>query len=139
MIGLTIRLFGIDMTKVIIALSIMCMLYGCAKPKDGAPGAAGPQGAQGSTGGVGTAGPAGAAGSSGAPGTQMTFVQFCPGFTQSYPSTFAEYGICVSGVMYGVYSANGGFLAELPPGRYISNGINATCAFTLGNDCEVTP
>lgn len=77
-------------------------------------------------------------GSDGMPGTVITPVQFCTGFTQSYPSTFAESGLCVAGTLYGVYSENGGFLAELPPGQYSSDGINSSCTFTIGNNCSVT-
>jgi hypothetical protein len=40
--------------------------------------------------------------------------------------------------MYGVYSDNGGFLSELPPGEYSSDGINASCSFTIGANCSVT-
>jgi hypothetical protein len=65
-------------------------------------------------------------------------ISFCPGFTQTYPSTFAESGICIDNTLYGVYSANGGFLSELPPGTYSSKGINATCTFTIAPGCKVT-
>lgn len=67
----------------------------------------------------------------------ITPIDFCPGFTQSYPSTFAESGLCIDGVTYGVYSANGGFLAMLPPGTYSSNGINASCTFEVPANCSV--
>ena len=77
-------------------------------------------------------------GTNGTNGTVITPIQFCTNFTQSYPNTFAESGICINNTMYGVYSANGGFLAELPPGTYSSDGINASCTFTIGQNCTVT-
>jgi len=77
-------------------------------------------------------------GQNGATGTVITLIQFCSGFTQSYPSTFAEYGLCIDNQLYGVYSANGGFLALLPPGTYSSDGINSSCTFTIGNNCEIS-
>lgn len=79
-------------------------------------------------------------GEAGAPGvdaTPISFVQFCGG-TTGYPDTFAEVGICVNGIMYGVYSRNGGFLSQLPQGLYSSEGINSTCSFNIGPDCQVT-
>jgi hypothetical protein len=76
-------------------------------------------------------------GTDGTNGTVVTPIQFCPGFTQTYPSTFAESGFCINGVMYGVYSAYGGFLAELPPGTYRSDGVHAKCVFTLGPNCQL--
>ncbi len=120
----------------IAALIIFCIIFAslfiesCAKP--------GPSEVNGTTGqpGVSIAGPQGIPGT---PGTALTFVQFCPGFTQNYPSTFAESGFCVNGQMWAIYSANGGFLAELPPGTYSSNGINASCTFTLEANCVVVP
>jgi hypothetical protein len=76
-------------------------------------------------------------GSDGAPGTIVQSIQFCPGVT-SYPAKFNEVGFCVAGKLYAVYSANGGFMAEIPPGTYSSNGINSSCTFTVELDCQVT-
>jgi hypothetical protein len=76
-------------------------------------------------------------GANGTPGTVITAVQFCPNVTPVYPSTFPESGICLDGTMYGVYSANGGFLAALPPGQYSSDGINASCTFTIQPNCVI--
>lgn len=84
-----------------------------------------------------TNGSTGQTGAAGSPGTTITPIQFCPGFVQSYPNVFAESGICINNTMYGVYSANSGFLAELPPGRYSSNGINSSCSFTIYSNCIV--
>lgn len=111
---------------------------------NGAPGVKGDTGAVGATGPQGVPGPAGANGSNGTNGTNgadaspVTIVPFCPGFTATYPSVFPEYGICLQNQLYGVYSANGGFMALLPPGTYSSNGINASCTFTIGANCQVT-
>lgn len=84
----------------------------------------------------GTNGHDGTNGVNGSSGTVITPVQFCSG-VPSYPSVFAESGVCIAGVMYGVYSANGGFLAMLPNGTYSSNGINSSCTFTI-TGCTVT-
>lgn len=81
----------------------------------------------------GTNGPIGAPGN---PGTVITLIPFCPG-TTVYPSTFLEYGMCISGVLYGVYSTNDGFLAMLPNGNYSSNAIGSQCNFTI-TGCSVT-
>lgn len=80
----------------------------------------------------------GPAGSPGQPGTQITTIQFCQGITPTYPSTFPEIGICIANQLYAVYSANGGFMVFLTPGTYSSNGINASCTFTVGDNCEVS-
>lgn len=85
----------------------------------------------------GTDGANGTNGTSGTDGTVITPIQFCTGFTQSYPNTFAESGVCIAGIMYGVYSANGGFLSMLPPGEYSSDGINASCTFSISVNCVV--
>lgn len=86
----------------------------------------------------GAAGQTGAVGATGSDATPVMVVQFCTGFTQSYPNTFAESGICVNNEMLGVYSENGGFLAVLPPGNYSSDGINSSCTFTIGANCTVS-
>lgn len=81
----------------------------------------------------------GSNGSNGQNGSSIivTPVQFCPG-TPSYPSTFIENGFCIGGNLYAVYSNNGGFMALIPPGLYSSDGINASCNFTVGTNCEVS-
>lgn len=76
-------------------------------------------------------------GSNGTNGTLVIPQQFCPGYVQSYPSTFAESGLCIGGQMYGVYSANDGFLALMPSGIYQSHGINSDCTFTLSSNCKI--
>ena len=86
---------------------------------------------------AGTNGSVGATGQAGVSGTIITPVKFCAGFTQNYPSTFAESGLCINNKIYGVYSAHDGFLAELPPGNYSSNGINSSCSFTIKANCVV--
>jgi hypothetical protein len=85
----------------------------------------------------GTAGVNGSNGVNGTPGTIVTPIKFCTGFTQSYPSTFAESGLCINNKIYGVYSENGGFLAELLPGTYSSNGINSSCTFKITENCGI--
>jgi hypothetical protein len=95
-------------------------------------------GASGSPGSVGPAGPVGEPGLPGLNATPVTTVRFCPSNTAVYPTTFPEYGICLGGQLYGVYSANGGFLALLPPGAYSSDGINDSCTFTIKANCVVS-
>lgn len=85
----------------------------------------------------GATGATGATGAAGTSGTIITAIQFCPG-TGSYPSIFPEVGFCIAGNIYAVYSANGGFLTEVLPGTWSSNGINDSCTFTVGPDCQVT-
>jgi hypothetical protein len=115
--------------------------------KDGTNGQSitGPQGPAGNTGATGSAGATGAPGAegpqgtAGTPGTAITVVQLCPAsFVPSYPNTFPEQALCIDNVLYGVYSAQGGFLAELPPGTYSSDGINASCTLTVEANCEVS-
>lgn len=74
-------------------------------------------------------------GTNGIDSTPLTVVQVCPAsFVPSYPSTFPEVVFKLGTKLYGVYSANGGFLVEVTPGTYSSNGINASCTFTVNND-----
>lgn len=103
----------------------------------GSPGPQGPAGPQGSPGPKGSPGPTGPQGPAGANGTVITTVQFCPG-TVSYPTTFPEFGLCINNTIFGVFSANGGFLAELPPGVYNSNAVGSSCTFTIGTNCKIT-
>jgi hypothetical protein len=91
----------------------------------------------GAQGNVGPQGPVGAPGSPGLNAQPVTLIQLCPGIP-TYPSTFIEFGICLQGELYGVYSQNDGFLALLPPGSYTSDGINSTCNLTVLPNCEVT-
>lgn len=83
-------------------------------------------------------GPQGPKGDPGAPGTVVTPIQLCAGFTPTYPSSFPEYAFCIGDKLYGVYSTNGGFMAELPPGNYRSDGVGASCVFTIEPHCVVT-
>lgn len=76
-------------------------------------------------------------GEAGTPGTTIKAIQFCPNVTPEYPSSFPESGLCIGGNMWGVFSENGGFWAELPPGEYSSDGINASCTFTIEPNCVI--
>lgn len=69
-------------------------------------------------------------------GTTVTPVQFCPG-TTTYPSTFNEVGLCINDTLWAVYSANDGFLTEIPPGTYLSNAIGSSCTFTVLPGCII--
>lgn len=71
--------------------------------------------------------------------TPVTAVQFCTGYTTTYPSVFAEYGLCVSGNLYGVYwDGHNSWLSALPPGYYASTSTSAPCNFTIGTGCAVS-
>jgi len=87
--------------------------------------------------GQGPQGIQGDAGPRGADGTQITIVQFCPGVTPTYPTTFPEVGLCIDNQLYAVYSANNGFLVLVTPGRYSSNAIGSSCSFTVLPNCVV--
>lgn len=104
--------------------------------KDGSRGEKGDVGANGADGATGAQGVAGAAGQNGTNGTQITIVQLCGSCVGAYPATFPEVGLCIAGSLYGVYSANGGFMVKLSNGSYSSQGINCTCSFTISG-CNV--
>lgn len=91
-----------------------------------------------SCGGQGFIGTQGPNGPPGAPGTTITVVQLCTSCIPVYPSVFAEIGFCIDGNLYGTYSANDGFSALLLPGAYSSNGIDCSCSFVIGTNCQVT-
>ena len=91
---------------------------------------AGPAGVKGDT------GDQGEQGLPGRDGTVIRMVQFCPGVTV-YPSKFIEVGMCVDGVLYATYSANGGFTSKIPAGSYGSQGINASCNFVVLDNCAI--
>lgn len=82
-------------------------------------------------------GPKGDIGSPGINATPISVVTFCPGVT-IYPSAFLEVGLIIGGRLYGVYSKNDGFLAELPPGRYESNAVGSSCDFTINADLSIS-
>ena len=92
----------------------------------------------GTPGDTGATGPTGNQGATGTPGTVVYAVQFCPNVTTSYPNTFAEVAFCINNSLWAVYSQNDGFLTEVVPGTYSSDGINASCTFTVGSNCEIS-
>lgn len=102
---------------------------------NGAEGTAGNNGVDGQKGDKGDPGDQGIPGVA---GTRIIPIQFCVGFTPTYPYVFPEAGLIIDGIVYGVYSANDGFLAPLPPGVYMSNGINASCTFTINPDGSIS-
>lgn len=109
------------------------VIAACSGPRGGH----GDLGNTGATGSNGNNGSNGSQGPSGQDGTVITVVQFCQGVAPSYPSTFPESGLCINGNLYGVYSANDGFLALLPPGAYNSNAIGSNCNFTILPNCVI--
>lgn len=114
--------------------TILFILFLGACTYQGAPGVSGTAGVKGDP---GQNGIDGQNGKDGADATPVTMVQLCPG-VQSYLGVFVESAICLNGKLYGVYSANGGFLTELPPGTYSSNAIGSACNLTIGANCVVT-
>lgn len=153
------------MRKLYLLVAALLTLSACQTGRTGATGPVGPQGVEGAPGencSVATVpandvapnggslitcpdgsqslvlnGATGATGANGTPGTVITAIQFCGGVTGSYPSTFPEVGFCINNNIYAVYSANGGFLTEVLPGTWSSDGINASCTFTVGPNCAV--
>lgn len=105
------------MKLVILAL---CLLSGCGQGPIGGPG---PQGDPG----LPAQNP-----------SPITPIQLCGACTPVYPNVFPEYGVCIDNQLYGVYSANGGFLALLPPGAYTSDGVGCQCTLTISANCQVT-
>jgi hypothetical protein len=103
---------------------------------NGAQGSTGPQGNAGAAGATGAPGNTGPQGAPGSPGTTISIIQFCSG-TTTYPSAFLEIGFCIDNSIYAAYSANDGFLTLVPPGVYSSDGINASCTFTVQPNCVV--
>lgn len=101
-------------------LALVCLLTACA---------AGPQGAPGQS----IIGPPGGRGSDSIP---VVPVKLCPGDTH-YPDVFVEIALCIDNTLWGVYSANDGFLVELVPGYYKSNAIGSACNLTIKENCEV--
>ena len=129
------------MNKLMILIA-MLVLTGCgSEALTGKPGPVGPRGEKGDAGESvvgpqGGVGPAGVNGTNGVDANPVTFVKLCND-TPSYPTVFVEYGICLQGKLYAVYSSNGGFLALLPNGNYNSNAIGSSCNLTV-NGCTVT-
>src|SRR5260221_12011066 len=126
---------------VIILFFLVNTIVGCVE-NQGPRGLVGAQGAKGDPGltVVGPQGPTGASGSDGYDGvdlTPVTIVNLCPGIP-SYPGVFVEVAICLQGQLFGVYSANGGFLTLLSPGNYSSNAIGSACDLTISPNCIVT-
>jgi hypothetical protein len=127
------------MKYIVIALALF--LVSCAGPKgdkgDSIIGPKGEIGSVGPTGLPGEVGPIGPQGPAGEDITPITVVKLCPG-TTTYPGTYVEVAFCLGGKLYAVYSANGGFESEIPPGNYHSDGIGNSCNFTVGENCEVS-
>ena len=105
---------------------------------NGSNGSNGVNGQNGQNGTNGVNGVNGTNGQDGTNGSIVTPIQFCPNVVPTYPSAFPEVGFCIDNTLYAVYSANGGFLSEITPGNYSSDGINASCNFTVSANCQIT-
>ena len=77
----------------------------------------------------------GATGAAGTNATSVTIVPLCPGVSNY--GTFIEIGLCMNSKLYGVYSANNGFLTYLASGSYSSNAIGSACNLVI-NGCTVS-
>lgn len=86
----------------------------------------------------GIPGPAGLQGASGIDASGVTTVQFCLGYTTTYPTTFSEVGLLINGKVYGVLWNGQAALVELPPGYYSSTSTSAPCNFTINPDGTVS-
>lgn len=87
----------------------------------------------------GTTGPQGQQGPAGTDIASVSVVQFCTGYTTSYPGTFPEYGICIANKIYGVYwDHTNSWLAEVVPGAYNSTSTTAPCSFTVASGCLIS-
>lgn len=131
-----------SLRSVVLIVGVAIMAVGCGVKGDRGP--TGDIGSHGSTGqpgkdGTSIVGPEGPAGVPGVNATGVVPVQLCPGFVPTYPSVFPESALCIGQRLYGVYSSLGGFLSLLTPGRYHSEGIGATCDFTVADNCVVHP
>jgi hypothetical protein len=83
-------------------------------------------------------GPPGPQGPIGNPGSSVTMVQFCSNYSTTYPSTFPEYGFCVSNNLYATYwNGTDAWTAEIVPGYYDSTSTSAPCSFTVLPNCVV--
>ena len=131
----------------ILAGILLVMLAGCGQLK-GQSGATGPAGAPGApakpcvvtivTNGVQIACP-GSAPETVYNGSSVAPVQFCQGIQTVYPNSFPEFGLCVSGTLYGVYyDGTNAWMAQIVPGVYKSTATGLQCTFSVGNNCEVT-
>lgn len=102
------------------------------------PGPQGNTGDTGPTGATGSPGSTGPQGVPGAPGTQVSAVQFCPGYVPTYPTVFPEVGLCINGKLYAEYYAPpSSGLVYIPPGYYSSTQTGAPCNFTVKPNCVV--
>lgn len=109
-------------TLKICLITTVLFLAGCGH--QGSVGANGAQGIQGNT---------------GAQGPAPTMIQFCPGFTPTYPSVFPEVALCVNGSLYAILDPSNSvdYLTLIPPGAYSSTATGASCSFTVLANCQI--
>ena len=124
---------------VLVALGFTACGQGPMGPA-GANGSNGAQGVAGLTGPQGAPGPEGATGQAGANGTSVVNVQFCPGYAESYPNLFPEYGIKFGTQIYAILDQSNGYdyYTLLAPGAYSSAATGAACNFTINADGSIT-
>lgn len=129
------------MKKFLFISTLIFFLFACGDQYLPLPGPQGPKGDKGDTGNQGIPGSQGFQGNPGipgVPGTQITAVQFCVGYTPTYPSLFPEIGLCINGNLYAEYYAPpSSGLVLLLPGYYRSTQTGAPCNFTVKSNCII--
>lgn len=71
--------------------------------------------------------------------TPVSVVQFCSGYTTTYPGSFPEQAICVDNELLAVYwDGSNAWLAEIVPGYYASTSTSAPCNFTVEANCVIS-
>ncbi len=135
-------MFKSTIMVIMTLIAANCILVGCRGDRGengvGVQGATGPSGAAGQNGSNGQSGQNGLDGINGTNGqdaTPVTVVPLCPDVSNY--GVFVEVGICLNGKLYGVYSANGGFLTLLADGNYTSAAIGSACNLTISG-CTVS-
>lgn len=138
---------GCSVNSVPGGAEVHCPDGSIASLQNGVDGVTGLQGIQGETGSTGTSGVKGATGNTGSTGgtgvngvdtASISVVQLCSGVT-TYPSSFAEVGMCISGDLYAVYwDGHNSWLTEIPPGNYASTSTSVPCDFCVTSGCNIS-
>ena len=77
-------------------------------------------------------------GQDGTNATPVTEVQFCPEQGATTYGHFPEQGLCINNKILAVFFMGGmAFLAEVPPGAYVSTSTGLQCSFKVIQGCEV--
>lgn len=136
------------MKKHVTSTFVLILLSACGTQPGAVYFPQGPKGDSGETGVAGRDGSNGADGIQGTPGlngsngqdaTPVTVVQFCTGYTPTYPASFPESALCVQGNLWATFwMGNSAWSGIVPPGTYNSTSTGAPCTFTVAANCVVT-